>query len=341
MQFDVTIFPKTLNSAADVARQVEALGFNGLWTAETSHNPFLPLTHAAGATSTINIGTGIAVAFARSPMVIANTAWDLAEQSQGRFILGLGTQIKAHVTKRFSSTWGVPVPQLREYIQSLRAIWDTWQNGTPLRYIGEHYRFTLMTPFFSPDPMPYANIPIYIAGVNEGLCKLAGELCQGFHVHPFHTTRHLKEVIIPSIQTGADKAGRKREDIKLTCMIFVVTGRDQQEITNNAIMTKSQIAFYASTPSYQAVLNLHGWGDLVERLNRLIRENRWTEMWQEISDEMLEQFAVVAPHDELPYRVQERYAGLLDRVGYYFPFEPHDSDKAIIWQAAAKAFQGA
>ena len=339
MQFDVTIFPKDLNSAGDVARAVEAYGFSGLWTAETSHNPFLPLTHAAFATRRISLGTGIAVAFPRSPMVMANTAWDLAEQSQGRFILGLGTQVKAHITKRFSSEWSAPVPRLREYIESLRAIWNAWQNGVPLRYMGESYRFTLMTPFFSPDPMPYSEIPIYIAGVNDGLSRLAGEMCQGFHVHPFHTVRYLKELIIPNIEAGASKTGRQRHDVKLTCAIFVVTGKNAEELQNNSVMVKSQIAFYASTPSYASVLAMHGWGDLGERLGKMIRENRWGEMWQEISDEMLHEIAVVGTTEELAHKVKERYSGLLDRVGYYFPFIPGETDKQELWKQAAKIFQ--
>jgi probable F420-dependent oxidoreductase len=338
MLFDVTIFPTDLNAAGDIARKVEQYGFSGLWTAETSHNPFLPLTHAAAATERISLGTGIAVAFPRSPMVVANVAWDLAEQSKGRFILGLGTQVKPHITKRFSTEWSAPVPRLREYIESLRAIWNTWQNVEPLRYTGEHYHFTLMTPFFSPDPMPYANIPIYIAGVNEGLCRLAGELCQGFHVHPFHTVRYLNELVIPNIQAGAEKASRSRTDVKLTCSIFVVTGNNTEEMLNNAIMAKSQIAFYASTPSYASVMEMHGWQDLAARLNTMSRENRWAEMWQEISDDMLDQIAVVALADELPYKMRERYTGLLDRVGYYFPFVPGEADKQPIWEAASKAF---
>ena len=338
MLFDVTIFPTHLNAAGDIARHVEDYGFSGLWTAETSHNPFLPLTHAAATTGRISLGTGIAVAFPRSPMVVANVAWDLAEQSKGRFILGLGTQVKPHITKRFSTEWRAPVPRLREYIEALRAIWNSWQNGEALRYTGEHYRFTLMTPFFSPDPMPYSDIPIYIAGVNERLCRLAGELCQGFHVHPFHTTKYLNELIIPNIQAGADRSGRTRADVKLTCAIFVVTGRNDEEMRNNAILAKSQIAFYASTPSYSTVMEMHGWQGLAERLNAMSREGRWAEMWQEISDDMLDQIAVVAPPDELPHKVKERYHGLLDRVGFYFPFVPGEADKKAIWDAAAKAF---
>jgi probable F420-dependent oxidoreductase len=338
MLFDVTIFPGDLNTAGNIAQKVEAAGFAGLWTAETAHNPFLPLTHAAAATQRISLGTAIAVAFPRSPMITANIAWDLAEQSKGRFILGLGTQVKPHITKRFSTEWSAPMPRMREYIESLRAIWNTWQNGVPLRYTGEHYRFTLMTPFFAPDPMPYVEIPIYIAGVNEALCRLAGEACQGFHVHAFHTARYLKELIIPNIEAGAQRAGRTRADVKLTCAIFVVTGRNDEEARNNAIMAKSQIAFYASTPSYASVMEMHGWQEVAARLNAMSREGRWAEMWQEISDEMLNEIAVVAPPDELPYKLKERYEGLLDRVGYYYPYIPDEEDKRLVWEYAAKVF---
>jgi probable F420-dependent oxidoreductase len=186
--------------------------------------------------------------------------------------------------------------------------------------------------------MPYSDIPIYIAGVNERLCRLAGEICQGFHVHPFHTVRYLKELIMANIERGAERTGRSRADVQLTCAIFVVTGRNAEEMRNNAIMAKSQIAFYASTPSYAAVLDMHGWSDLATRLNTMSRAGQWASMWQEISDDMLEQIAVVASPDELADKVKSRYQGLLDRVGYYFPFVPDQEDKRIIWQNAARVF---
>lgn len=340
MKFDVTVFPTDLNTAADLARAVESHGFDGLWTAETAHNPFLPLTHAAAATSRINLGTAIAVAFPRSPMVVAQIAWDLAAQSNGRFILGLGTQIKAHIVHRFSTPWTAPVPRLREYIESLHAIWHAWQTGEPLRYKGEHYSFSLMTPFFSPSPIKYPEIPVYIAGVNEGLCRLAGELCQGFHVHSFHTPRYLREVIIPAIETGAQKAGRARAHISLNCAVFVVPGHSADEVRNNAVMVRSQIAFYASTPSYAAVMDLHGWSDIREELTQMAREGRWHEMGDRINDDMLNEFAVIGAPEELAYKVRERYDGLLDRVGYYFPFDPDDREKHDLWQQAAAVFCG-
>lgn len=339
MKFDVTIFSDDLNDASHLAQTVEDYGFDGLWVAEAAHNPFLPLTHASLATERINLGTAIAVAFPRSPMMMAQTAWDLAEQSQGRFILGLGTQIKPHITKRFSSKWGKPVTQLREYIQSLRAIWQCFQTGERLQYEGEYYNFSLLTPFFTPEPMDYHNIPIYIAGVNTGLAKLGGELCDGFHVHSFHTPTYLREVLIPAIEEGGDRTGRTRDDISLSCAIFVVTGQTDAEIEASKIATKSQIAFYASTPSYSKVLELHGWDDLIPELNALLRRNKWDKMHTLISDEMLEHFAVVAPPDELPYKVRERYDGLLDRVGFYFPFEPADDSKRMIWEHASKAME--
>jgi probable F420-dependent oxidoreductase len=335
MKFDITLNTADLRAVPKLAAEAEALGVDGVWTTETAHNPFLPATHAIAATTRLEVGTGIALAFPRSPMVTAQIAWDLAAQSDGRFILGLGTQVKAHITRRFSTAWDSPGPRLRDYILSMRAIWANWQNNKPLRYKGEFYEFTLMTPFFAPSPIAKPDIPIYIAGVNPYLCKLAGELCQGFHVHPFHTRRYLTEVILPNIEQGATEANRTRADVQTSCAIFVATGANPAEIENNSNAMKAQIAFYASTPSYEAVMALHGWGALAEQLNAMSRQNRWLEMATLISDEMLHEFAVVAPYDELPSRVRERYNGLLDRIGYYFPFESGlNAQQSAFWQAS-------
>jgi probable F420-dependent oxidoreductase len=341
MKFDVTIFPDDLNRAIDIGRTVEAYGFDGLWTAEAQHNPFLPLTLAATSTQKINLGTQVAIAFPRSPMVTAQIAWDLAAQSKGRFILGLGTQIKIHILKRFSAVWiDKPVTQLREYVESLHAIWKAFQDGSSLRYRGETYSFGFLPPFFNPGPIEHPHIPIFIAGVGAPLCRLGGELANGFHVHPFHTTRYLQQVVRPSIQEGAISKGRSLADIHLSCAIFVVTGRNAEEIAQNTQEIKAQIAFYASTPSYHKVLELHGWTDFGERMNQMTKENKWNDMWREVPDEILHEFAVVASPDELPYKVRERYNGLLDRVGYYFPFKPEEASRQIVWEHASKAMHG-
>jgi len=336
VKFDVTVFADDLNRSGPLACAVEEFGFDGLWVAEAAHNPFLPLTHAALATARISLGTAIAVAFPRSPMIMAQTAWDLAALSQGRFILGLGTQIKPHITKRFSANWGKPVTQLREYIESLRSIWRSFQTGEALNYEGEYYRFSASAPPFSPVPNPCPRIPIFIAGVNTGLARLAGEICDGFHVHSFHSPRYLREALLPAFQAGR-RSGEFAEPLSISCAVFVVTGEDADAIEASKRLTKSQIAFYASTPSYRKVLELHGWADIVPRLNALLRRNRWSEMHALISEDMLETFAVVAAPAELPYKLRERYDGLLDRAGFYFPFEPDDRAKRIIWQQAAKA----
>lgn len=336
MKFDATIFPDSLNDIPQIAKELEDKGFDGLWTPETAHNPFLPLTLAATTTNRLELGTAIAVAFPRSPMVTAQIAWDLATQSKGRFLLGLGTQVSAHITKRFSTEWFSPGPRLRDYILALRAIWNAWQNNERLNYRGEFYKHTLMTPFFQPDPLEKPNIPIYISGVNRYMCQLAGELCEGFHVHPLHTVEYLNDMVLPNIKAGATKAGRSRQDVAITCAIFVVTGANAAEIERDKIAVRTQIAFYASTPSYKTVMAHHGWEDLHEQLNMKARRGKWGEMYDLISDEMLDKIAVIATYDELAHKVKERYSGLLDRVGYYMPYQV--SDRETMWQETLKVF---
>jgi len=338
MKFDVSIFPDNLNRMPDISRQVEELGFDGLWTVEAQHNPFLPLVLTANTTSKIEMGTAIAVAFPRSPMVTAQIAWDLAAQSNGRFMLGLGTQIAVHIVKRFSAQWdGKPVSQLRDYIDSTRKIWKSFQDNSGLRHRGKHYSFGVLPPFFNPGPIEHPNIPIYIAGVGAPLCRLGGETADGFHVHSFHTVKYLQEVVRPSIEEGAAKANRTINDVSLSCALFVVTGHNEEAKQKNMIAIKSQIAFYASTPSYRKVMEMHGWGDFCDRMNQLTKEGKWDEMWKEVPDEILNEIAVVADPDELPHAVRERYDGLLDRIGYYFPFDPADKENKIVWEYASKA----
>ncbi len=336
MKFDVSVFVEDLNKAASIAEAVEDYGFDGLWVAEAAHNPFLPLAHAALATRHISLGTAIAVAFPRDPLLMAQTALDLATQSRGRFILGLGTQIKPHITKRFSATWGKPLQQIREYIKVLNLAWRSSRACQPLSFEGEYYSYEWAPPQWSSAQTTEHDIPIYIAGVNTGLARLAGELCDGFHIHSFHTPQYLREVLAPAFAAGRARS-EKPGKLLLSCAVFVVTGETEAQIEESKLLSKSQIAFYASTPSYSRVLELHGWQDLVPQLNTLLRRQRWNEMHTLISDDMLEHFAVIAPPDELPYRLRERYDGLLDRIGYYLPFQPDDGDRREIWEQAAKA----
>jgi len=301
-------------------RAAEDFGFAGLWTSETKHDAFLPLAIAANETRQIELGTSVAIAFSRSPMEAAQTAWDLQDLSDGRFVLGLGTQVKAHITRRFSMPWDRPAARLREYIMALRAIWKSFQSEGPLIFEGDFYRHTLMTPFFNPGPIDHPEIPVYIAGVNTRLAALAGELCDGFHVHPFHSPEYVRRTVIPAIAEGASKEGRDPGAVELATSVFVVTGESEEEIEEGREKMRSQISFYASTPTYRTVLEAHGWQDVGEELGKLAREKRWNEMPGLVTDEMLGAFAVEAAPDELGAALRERYTGLIDRVALYIPF---------------------
>ena len=328
---------KNLRSAGDAARAADALGFAGLWTSETKHDPFLPLAIAANETERIELGTSIALAFSRSPMEVAQTAWDLQDLSEGRFILGLGTQVKAHIKRRFSMPWDRPVSRLREYILALQAIWHSFQLEGPLNFEGEFYRHTLMTPFFNPGPIEHPEIPVYIAGVNTRLATLAGELCDGFHVHPFHSPEYVRRTVKPAIASGAEKAGRDPEEIELATSVFVVTGKKRAEIEDQREKARAQISFYASTPTYRTVLEAHGWEGVGERLGKLARDKQWNEMPRLISDEMLYAFAIEAPPDEVGSALKERYEGLIDRIALYTPFLPGHQDD--FWRTTLASVQ--
>lgn len=317
MKVDYYLAPGTPLAYVEAeAFRAATLGYDGFFAAETAHEPFLPLVIATRAAPELTTGTAIALAFPRSPMITAHVAWDLAAFTHGKFILGLGTQIKAHITRRFSGEWLPPGPRMRDYLRALRAIFNTWQTGEPLRYEGDFYHFSLMTPFFNPGPIDYPDVPLAIAGVGPYMCKLAGELCQGFHVHPFHTVKYLDEIVIPQMQAGADLAGRSLADIERIATVFVVTGHDETEIEQAMGPVRQQIAFYASTPDYAAVLDLHGW-DFADKLRAMSRRGEWGEMAAVIPDDMIAEVAVVAPLEELGSAIRARYGDRLQRIGYY------------------------
>jgi probable F420-dependent oxidoreductase len=337
VKLDTGMLTASLRDVAAAAKAAEEMGFDALWTAETSHDPFFPLVLAAEHTKRIKLGTSIAVAFPRSPMVLAQIAWDLQEHSSGRFILGLGTQVKGHNERRFGVKWEHPGPKLREMIQMIHAIWDCWQNGTRPSFQGTFYNFTLMTPFFNPGPISYPRPPIYIAGVNEYMCRLAGELCDGFHVHPFHSLKYLDEVTLPNIKRGLQKSGRKPGDCQLSSTAFVITGKDAQEIEAAKGPVRQQIAFYASTRTYIGVLEAHGWGETCYRLSEKAAKGDWSGMANEITDEMLEVYAVRGTYDEIADKVKKKYEGYLDRVAFYFPFSSGDPAR---WRKIIATFNG-
>ena len=332
MYFDASLPPVSLKDVPEITHAAEALGFDALWGSETMHDPFLPGALVAEHSRRLLYGTSVAIAFARSPANLAYMAWDLAEASNGRFILGLGTQVKAHIVRRFGMAWPESVVgKLREQIQAIRAIWYSWQNGVKLDFRGDYYKLTLMTPFFNPGPIKNPEIPIYIAGVNTGLAQLAGEAADGFLVHPFHSVDYLRLALIPAIDRGAISQGRAREDIKLTTTAFVVTTPEED------FFVRSQIAFYASTPSYRRVMAHHGWEDVAEKLSTMARAGEWVEMAGLVDDQMLRTFAVVADPADLAEALLERYEGLSERLMLYLPLRPGERDD--FWKTIIEAFK--
>ncbi len=309
--------PADLATAGDLAAEHEANGIAGIFTAETAHDPFLPLVEVARRTQRCDIGTGIAVAFARTPMTVAYTARDLNEASGGRMILGLGSQIKPHITKRFSMPWSAPAARMREFVEALHAIWDAWDGSGPLRHKGAHYTHILMSDFFDPGPAQHGRPRVHLAAVGPMMIDVVGAVCDGWMVHPFHTPQTLAEVGLPRLMTALDAAGRTSDDVEVSVPVFVVTGRDEAEMAASAAGIRGQIGFYGSTPAYSAVLEHHGWGEAHRELNRLTKENRWDELGSVIDDEMLQTFAVVAEPDDVATEIDRRYSGLADRISWY------------------------
>jgi probable F420-dependent oxidoreductase len=307
------------SGVVESAREAEDVGYDGIWSVETSHDPFLPLVLAAEHTERIEIGTGIAVAFARNPMNLAVMANDLQTMSEGRFMLGLGSQIKPHIEKRFSMPWSHPAPRMRELILAIRAIWASWADGGRLAYRGEFYRHTLMTPMFDPGPNPFGNPKVFLAAVGEKMTEVAGEVADGMWAHGFTTERYLREVTVPALERGLADSGRARSDVEISYPGMVVTGTDEASFETAMQATKKQLAFYGSTPAYRPVLELHGWGDLQTELNTLSKRGAWTEMADLIDDEVLNTFAVVGELDDIAAMVLSRFDGLVDRFSFYAP----------------------
>ena len=320
-----------LANIAKAASTLERRGYDCCWTAEINHDPFLPLVLAAEHTTRIELGTSIAVAFARNPMTVANVGWDLQAYAQGRFLLGLGSQVQAHIEKRFSMPWSQPVRRMREFVLALHEIWSCWRDGTKLGFEGDFYTHKLMTPMFTPEPQPYAFPKIFVAAVGEVMTEMCGEVADGMLAHAFTTKRYFEEVTTPALLRGMKRSGRQRSEFQLSAPIFVVTGNDESELAAGAVGTRKQIAFYGSTPAYRKVLELHGWGELHTELHRLSRAGEWDVMGSLIDDEILETFAVVAPLDEVADKIRDRCDGVIDRVLVGFPSSvPEDTVSAVL-----------
>ena len=306
--------PNKLARVAEAAKALEQQGYDGGWTAETSHDPFLPLLLAAEHTSRLELGTNIAVAFARNPMIVANIGWDLQAYSHGRFILGLGTQIQPHIEKRFSMPWSHPARRMREFVAALQAIWSTWKDGSKLRFEGEFYTHKIMTPMFTPEPQPHPAPRVFLAAVGEAMTEMCGEVADGHLGHPMVSKRYLEEVTMPALQRGMQRCGRDRNDFEVSAEVMVATGQNDAELAAAVTATRKQIAFYGSTPAYRRVLEVHGWGDLHDELNRLSKLGEWDAMGSLIDDDMLGAFAVAGPVDTIAAALRSRCEGVVDRV---------------------------
>jgi probable F420-dependent oxidoreductase len=330
-------FMTDLGKVPEQARELERLGYDGAFSAEISHDPFFPLVLAAEHTERLELGTGIAVAFARSPMTLANVAYDLQAYSKGRLILGLGSQIKPHIEKRFSMPWSHPAARMRELILAMRAIWASWNEGEKLDFQGEFYRHTLMTPFFNPGPNPYGVPKVFVAAVGERMTEVAGEVADGILLHGFTTERYVREVTLPALERGWKKSGKARSDFQLSGPLFVVTGTNDEELEKAKRGTREQIAFYGSTPAYRGVLELHGWGDLQDELNRLSKQGEWVAMGDLITDDILDAFAVEGEPEDIPRLLLARYGDIVDRCSFYAPYQS-DPDR---WANVLAGFKAA
>ncbi len=320
---------------AAAARRIEEMGFDAAMMPEAGHDPFLPLMIAAEHTQRVKLGTNVAIAFPRSPMVTAQIAWDLQRFSGGRFLLGIGTQVKGHNERRYSTPWpSAPGPRLREYVLCLKAIFETFQGGgKPEYFTGEHYQFSLMSPFFNPGPNADGHVPIYLAAVNRYNCRLAGEMCDGIRLHPLTGYKYTRDVILPAIEAGARKAGRKLADVDIVGMPFIATGKNTSEVEKSKQDAKQRISFYASTRTYHPVLEHSGWGDVGEKLYQMSLEGKWQEMPALVSDEVVEEFATAGTYDEIGPKLRERWGGLFDALHLDLPGKTLDDEglvKAII-----------
>lgn len=324
MQIDAYLPEPDLSTVGPLAASAEEYGFDGLWVTETVHSPYTLLSLAADATAEIDVGSAIAVAFPRSPMVTAYTAWDLQQLSGGRLVLGLGSQVKGHMERRFAVDfeWERPGPRLREYVEAVTHIWEAWNSNEDVNYEGDFYEITLCPDQWTPEPLDGPAPELYVAGVNPFNLKLAGHRCDGLHIHPIHSPEYVEEIVVPNVRAGAEIGDRDPGEVTLSAQTFAITGQgDDREAAREAV--RQQIGFYGSTRTYRTIFDVHGWGDVCDTLHELAGENRWDELGEHVTDEMVEAFSVEGEWPELRDRLAERYEHV-DRVSLYTPFDGGD-----------------
>jgi probable F420-dependent oxidoreductase len=324
-----------LDKVGAQAQELEEMGYSGILSAETSHDPFFPLLVAAQNTAKVDLMTSIAVAFARSPMTLANVGHDLNAVSKGRFILGLGSQIKPHIAKRFSMPWSSPAARMREFILAMRAIWANWYSGEDLAFTGKFYTHTLMTPFFTPTDIEFGAPRVFLAAVGPMMTEVAGEVADGVIIHAFTTEKYLRETTLPALERGFVKAGKTREDFEITYPVFVVTGTSEEELNEAKRATRQQIAFYGSTPAYKPVLDSLGAGELQGELNAMSKQGRWVEMADLIDEGMLNEFAVVGEPGSIAGQIITRYGDVIDRTSAAYANIPKEDRLKIISELSA------
>jgi len=329
MKVSTTFQEYSVDGIVDAARKSEERGYDIFSSSETGHNPYLPLVLAAEHTDEIELQTSIALSFSRSPMDTAYIAWDLQNLSNGRFTLGLGSQVRGHIVRRFSMPWSAPAPRMREYIMALKHIWDCWQNGTKLNFAGDYYSFNLMSPFFNPGPIEYPDIKVSIAGVNPNMLRVAGELCDGVILHSFNTPTYTRDVVLPNLQKGAERVGRSIEDVSISGGGFIVAGENEEDLEKKRKETKSRISFYASTRSYADVMRAQGWNDTHEKLYRMSIDGKWAQMGDEITDEMLESFAVVGTYDEIGKKIRSTYGKYASSVSFGMDVQNEEDENIL------------
>lgn len=336
MKISTNLVVDSLLDIENPAKKIENLGFESLYISERKHEPFMQLAIASTVTNHIKIGSEIALAFPRNPMILAYTSWDLQNASKGRFILGLGTQVKAHNERRFGIPWESPGPKLKEYILAIKAIWDCWQNNKDLNFEGEFFKFNLMTPMFNPGPINVPEPPIFIGAVNPWNCKMAGEIADGFHCHGFHTSKSLKEQVITNIEEGLKKTKRSRKDFIITAPVMAIMGDNKKEIDKMREKVRSMIAFYGSTSFYKKMFKSHNWENTFNKLIYKSRNKQWDSMAKEITDDMIEEIAVTGFYNDIPNLLKKKYGNMIDEILIYFG-EPEKGNPDL-WKKLIKSF---